>query len=492
MEKIATSVHCEQNSFSNQENDSKKIEKESKKKNMGINGFNPFLKKKCPQAFVELPYSYFRGKRVAVDSDNVFFKIKARSYKAVVNKTDVCVEDPDPKQVFTLTKSYILEEIIKFRAFGIILIFVFDGKYIDEKSATQQKRREAKQKQIKAAEDLRQQILEYDELERTPSMVTSLRKKMHHLAKGLTPEEKEEIVSLLKAMGIPVLFATEEGEKLCASLCIEGYVQAVYSRDTDILAMGCPLSFSEEAGWIHNPKIGRTERGLKCVYFAPVLQALEMDYKTFLDLCIMGGCDFNSNMPGLALTNAFKALKKCDGGIDDLPEIYDEKKQILNHVRCREIFAKQDSKDICQETDRPIGSILNMQPPKLQLAKNYDEALEWLTEIQGYVLPEPSTIRYEKPPSLASSKLRLCMKGDPVVEKKETENKGDESKENEDPSKEIKMEDYLNKKPSPARLTEKDFNNLASKQAQNVKDKMLKIKEPVPPPRKMILKVIQK
>ncbi len=52
---------------------------------MGIKSLNPFLKEKCPEAFKDLPYSYFRGKRVAVDSDNVLRKLMSRAHKEVVN-----------------------------------------------------------------------------------------------------------------------------------------------------------------------------------------------------------------------------------------------------------------------------------------------------------------------------------------------------------------------------------------------------------------------
>ncbi|NIO45179.1 MAG: hypothetical protein GTN36_06555, partial [Candidatus Aenigmarchaeota archaeon] len=70
----------------------------------------------------------------------------------------------------------------------------------------------------------------------------------------IKPEDKEMIIDILKNLGFPVLKATEEGEKLCSMLCIEGKVDAVYSRDTDVVAMGCPISFNEEAGWLYNTK----------------------------------------------------------------------------------------------------------------------------------------------------------------------------------------------------------------------------------------------
>ena len=369
---------------------------------MGISNLNPFLKEKCPEAFKDIPYSYFRGKRVAVDSDNILMKLMSRSHKEIVNQTDVCSKEPDRKEIIDRWLFHLREEINKFLKFGITLIFVFDGKYIDEKSQTQMKRRKDKQKMVDDAKKMKDKILEIDELERTSQMVTDLRKKMHHLG-TIKSEEKELVRKILKAIGFPVLLATEEGEKLCAMLAVEGFVDAVWSKDSDILAMGCPLSFSDEAGWVYNTETMKTEMSVKSIVFKPILSALKMEYDTFLDLCIMSGCDFNSNIPQLAIKKAYKLLLEHKS-IDNLPSTLDEKKQILNHTRCREIFCKQKSKDICQ-----YDIILN-------ISKNIDKEVlkennleEWYDELVNYYsnLPNPSNVFIEKIPSHSSSILTL-------------------------------------------------------------------------------------
>jgi hypothetical protein len=108
---------------------------------MGIKNLNQFLKEKCPEAFKDIPYSYFKGKRVAVDSDNVLRKLMARAHKEIVNQTDVCSKEPDRKQILERWLYHVREEINKFLKYGITLIFVFDGSYIDEKSETQREKR---------------------------------------------------------------------------------------------------------------------------------------------------------------------------------------------------------------------------------------------------------------------------------------------------------------------------------------------------------------
>jgi flap endonuclease-1 len=373
---------------------------------MGIKSINAFLKKKCPEAFKDIPYSFFRGKRMAIDSNNVFIKLMSRAHKEVINITDVCTVEPDRALIIEKWHDHIKEDIIKFLSYGITPIFVFDGNYIDEKGATQKKRRDEKAKRVNEASQLKKKILEADELERTPQMITDLRKKMHHLG-NITKDDWENIRNILRALGFPVLFATEEGEKLCAMLCIEGKVEAVVSTDTDIVAMGCPISASGDAGWVYNPESKKTELALKCTIFRPLLSALEMQYDTFLDLCIMSGCDFNSNIFNLGVGKAYKLLKDCRS-IDYLPEKFNDKREILNHVKCRDIFKRQLSKDICASE-----IVLNINSSSTNpFRTSYDNKYnlnEWIESLSSYFedFPTPPNVYVEKIPSLNSSGIKM-------------------------------------------------------------------------------------
>ena len=421
---------------------------------MGIKSLNPFLKEKCPQAFRDIPYSHFKGKRVAVDSDNVLMKLMSRSHKEIVNQTDVCAREPDRQAIVDRWLHHIKEEVNKFLKFGITLIFVFDGKYIDEKSETQTKRKEAKKKLVDAAADKKQEVMSLDELERTPQMVTELRKKMHHLGK-ISMEEKKMVAKMLSELGFPVLYATEEGEKLCAMLAIEGLVDCVYSKDTDVVAMGCPLCFNDEAGWVYNSDSGKTEMSVKSIDFRPILGALKMEYDTFLDLCIMAGCDFNSNIPQLAVKKAYKLLVE-HGNIDSFPESYNEKKEILNHIRCREIFCRQKAADICQ-SELILNMNLDLKVNLTQLEEHVEFMQDWMRELKMHYLrfPTPSNIFIQKVPSQNSSRIRLVVAG-----KKE------------DDGNEEKVTNIPKQKASPKKMTQKGVQTLNLQQLEKFKARM--------------------
>ena len=312
---------------------------------MGIKKINDLLKKKCPGAFIVVPYSYFRGKRIAIDSDNVLMILRSRAHKEIVDKTDVCVREPDPSEI---TKKWIYHTkyfVIGLLVMGATPVFIFDGKHISAKSKTQQKRRKDKQKLVDDAEEMKKQIMELDELERTPTMVTDLRKKMHHLL-NLTQDDKILMMGILSAIGIPVIRATGEGEQLCAMLCNEGKVDAVYSRDSDLIAFGCPLTITESAGYVYNPATQRNEEAYKCTIFRPILPALDISFETLRDLCIMAGSDFNDNMPHIGVTKAYDILKQCHS-IDKLPAKYHTRSTCVKHPGCREITEEYEDQTEC-------------------------------------------------------------------------------------------------------------------------------------------------
>lgn len=370
---------------------------------MGIKGLNAFLRKECPDSFQEVPNSYFQGKRISVDSDNVLRRLMSRAHKEVVDETDVVVEEPDRDKIFSRYLYHCRNLVSKLLTIGGTPIFIFDGDYVPEKSQTQQKRRDERAKRVKDAEDLKMKIIEIDPLERTPDMITKLRKKMHHLS-YLTTEEKEITMTILRAVGLPVLRATGEGEKLCAMLCIEGLVDAAYSTDTDLTAFGCPLTIIEPSGYVVS-KNGIAEESFKCVFFKPILSKLNMEYETFLDLCIMSGCDFNENMRLVGIGRSYKILSGCKS-IDNLPDKYKDKMLCLDHIKCREIFSHVHPSEICQ--DDLMLSINTDLSESRDILDMYG-AEDWIGILvplySNLILPSNTVI--PKRPSLGRSKVRL-------------------------------------------------------------------------------------
>lgn len=372
---------------------------------MTIKGLLPFLRDNCPGAFIELEKSKFRGSRVAIDADNILHKFMSTAHRDVVNSTDVCTTEPDRDEIIKKWLIRIKKFVLDLLHNGTIPLFIFDGdKRAVAKTKTRAKRRESKQKQIDKMEELKAKILKLDLLERTPDMTTELRKKMQNLG-FVCKEDKEIAMAVLSGIGIPVMKATGEAEKLCAMLCIEGKVAAVYSNDSDLVAFGCPLTISGVEGYSYNPVSGFSEETYKCYLFKPVLASLNMDYKTFLDLCIMSGCDFNDNIFRVGIKTSFKILKECKS-IDDLPEKYTDRVKCLKHLLCRNILGSNTSEEVCEdELILNINTDLSDSRDRLEVYNVED----WITDFAPLYknIRHPSNNFIVRKPSLNRSKVRL-------------------------------------------------------------------------------------
>jgi 5'-3' exonuclease len=111
----------------------------------------------------------------------------------------------------------------------------------------------------------------------------------------------------------------------CAQLAKDGLVSAVYTRDTDALACLAPVVLT-----------GLDGNYFKEIRLGDILERLQLTKESWIDLCVMCGTDFNSNIPRIGPIKAYYLIKTsgsidsiADSGLDTAP---------LNHVRVRELF----------------------------------------------------------------------------------------------------------------------------------------------------------
>ncbi|KAH6643650.1 flap endonuclease 1 [Boeremia exigua] len=120
----------------------------------------------------------------------------------------------------------------------------------------------------------------------------------------VTREHNAECQQLLKFMGIPFIIAPTEAEAQCAVLARGGKVYAAASEDMDTLTFNTPillrhLTFSEQ----------RKEPILE-IHLDKVLEGLDMEYKQFIDLCILLGCDYLDPIKGIGPSTALKMIRE--------------------------------------------------------------------------------------------------------------------------------------------------------------------------------------
>lgn len=329
---------------------------------MGIKNIKPFLKEAAPDTFVTMSMVNLSGYRIAIDANYLMYVIKSRANGRVINSTDLskdlCLDNEEVNKVWV---KMLIDMIMMFLNCNITPVFVFDGEHPKEKDQTKQVRQNAREERKNKINNLTEKM-KGDLLDRKPCDV----KELENLIKNdltFTKKDYELFANVLLNLGVPCLYAEADGEQLCCMLCIEGKVAAVYSSDTDTLAYGCPLTITKVFENRHSPP------AVECMVISNALTKLEIDYPTFLDLCIMCGCDFNNNIPKIGCKRAFGLLKEHKS-IDNITSKYDT--SILNYKRCRDIFSYKTSESLIRNETYSLEMDRSEPERTLSFFKLYD------------------------------------------------------------------------------------------------------------------------
>ena len=306
---------------------------------MGIQDLNPFIRDKCPEAMVTTSVEDFVGTKIAVD---LYSRIK--TYSSVIH-TEMLYKLKSPTAEYSRTEfrtrlcASMLQFILAWHAKGIFLIFVKDGPTSAEKAECCRKRSDRK---AKIREKIQKQLDEYNSknpLDLTPEddkKLLQVRAQSHNLMS----EDYTAIDDLIRNIGVPLLIAEHDAEKLCSSLVIEGKAVAVLSDDTDNYVLGAHITITDYE---------LKTNSLTITLLDPILQYFAAEFCTdidnarmiFRDFCIMCGCDFNERIPRIGPMRAIEKLKKSKT-LEVLATEMDI--SCLNYQSCRKIFSYSHSR----------------------------------------------------------------------------------------------------------------------------------------------------
>ena len=305
---------------------------------MGINTINPLLKEIAPSAFMKIPLSTFSGKSIAIDAHILIYKYISFGTKSVVNIMNNPLDYIDKVKI----RKIAIEKVIEFNKLlfdhYITPVWVFDGKPIESKMKCLKERKEAKNKKIENIETEKTRLAEINPLKITQKDFDELKRKISSNI-SISMDDITEIKNVISSLGIPIFIANGDGEKLCSSLNREGIVSAVWSIDTDNIALGTPIMIKEICEKINGQVY------IEIIRVENILSELNVSLQFITDLCIMLGCDFNDNIPKIGQKRAYELMKQY-GSIDFLPDMYKSIKldrEILNYHFCREIFSYEKS-----------------------------------------------------------------------------------------------------------------------------------------------------
>jgi flap endonuclease-1 len=365
---------------------------------MGIKNFSTLLKEKASSAYIKLDIYDFYGKRIAIDLNNLMYRYFSSYLKEEIFQTDLFRCDVNREKVVSKWINSILDFGLLWIEHGITPIFVLDGNTRREKEDTKQKRINEKKKARDNGKELLEKIRSSRSLfDISPNDMSELRKSLSKDV-SLKVEEVQQLKSTLIEFCFPVLDAKYDSEQLCCALAIEGKVEAVYSTDTDCLVYGTPFLITDF------DKENREKLSLCVISLQKTLESLDISYKSFVDLCIMCGCDFNQNMPKIGPKRSYDLIKEYES-IENLPDQYDI--QILEHEKCREIFKYEDSN--IEEED------LNMKWISVKQQMNKDNKSmerkwrEGRLNLMMKNLPKPISKPYFQMPQLFDNRYEIVI-----------------------------------------------------------------------------------
>tara|TARA_B110000208_G_scaffold189674_1_gene251751 strand:+ start:3168 stop:4241 length:1074 start_codon:yes stop_codon:yes gene_type:complete len=272
---------------------------------MGIKNLNNFLKKK--NLCIKTHLSKYKKHIIAVDA-NVYL------YKYLYgNKNHI-------NGLFFM--------INKLKKYKIKPVFIFDGKPPDEKLQTITVRKLQKKKKQMTIAKLENEI----NSSYIDSDIFLLKKKLKNLQKQviyITDEVINDSKKLFDVMGIGYIEADCEAEHYCSKLCRLGLVNAVLSEDTDTIACGSNIvlrEFSNKSDYVLEYNLNT------------ILYELDVNYKSFIDICILMGNDYNNKIKHLntehilELIHTHKTIENIikTGGIKYIKYNYKDIRAIFN------------------------------------------------------------------------------------------------------------------------------------------------------------------
>lgn len=281
---------------------------------MGIKNISKVIGDNASKSVKEFEFKSLFGRKVAIDATMCLYQfliaIRPDNYNGLTSESGE-------------TTSHIqglFYRTIRMLSNGIKPVYVFDGTppelKASELESRSKKREEAKNK-------LDQDI---DEEEKQKLIKRTVK---------ITPQQKEDAMKLLNLMGVPVIDAPGEAEAQCSYMAMEKIVYAVGSEDMDTLTFGSPILLRHLLA-AESKKLKIKEFNLK-----KILEEFEMSMESFIDLCILLGCDYCGTIRGIGQKKAFELIKKY-GNIETIIKNIDVKKfpipENFNYKAAREEF----------------------------------------------------------------------------------------------------------------------------------------------------------
>lgn len=266
---------------------------------MGIKDFNSFLKKKEIPCFITSPSTSLTGYRIAIDTYNWLYTYMSSAYNRYFSRPEFVLEEKiNQSEIFKYLLTDLRDFIIICTDRNITPIFVWDGEHPEEKSQTKIKRREERIKRATEAEELKKELLSQHALLRDKKKIEEWKIKFSTSTR-LDYVYFELFDRFIEALGLPNIHAEGDGERLCVELNLCGFACAIWSRDTDLYALGATIMITN-----------LNEYNCEYVEIQEIRTGLDMTQEQIRDFCIACECDYNQRIRGYGPVKIFKLMKE--------------------------------------------------------------------------------------------------------------------------------------------------------------------------------------
>jgi flap endonuclease-1 len=196
-------------------------------------------------------------------------------------------------------------QITKLLKNNILPIYVIDGKAPVEKYDEIENRKNKKTKVQNKISILKQKINECQD-ENEKLIFIKEHDKLKKKIKFIPKNNLQDILSLIKLLGIQILNASGEADLLCAKLFIDGKITSCLSDDMDIIVMGCGSMIK-----FNNAKI--LEYNLDRIH-----NELSLSREQLIDISILFGCDYIKHSLKVPPSEIYSLIMKHDNLINIL------------------------------------------------------------------------------------------------------------------------------------------------------------------------------
>jgi hypothetical protein len=232
---------------------------------MGVRNLNKFILENCSKKSVNnINFKMLSGKTIVIDISIYMYKFE--SEKSL------------------LENIYLMISI--FRFYGVVPVFIFDGKSSSLKSNTLKKRREVKKESAEKYKLLVEKYENETSVSVRRNIMEDINKEQKNITR-ITHEHINRVKELIEAFGCVHYTSPSEADEMCVQMVMSGFAWACLSDDMDMFVYGCPRVL--RCFNILNHTLMMYDMSL-------ILNELDLSQESFREICVVSGTDYSDSI----------------------------------------------------------------------------------------------------------------------------------------------------------------------------------------------------